>query len=121
MNDEQRALEAIKLLKDWSSWMAASAVAIITFLSSQFAASPTLLTKIATLAFVLSIVSAGWLIGALPWLTINLDITSFRNPYQAPLSSTRGLRSVRVWMAGFAQHLFYVVGVLLLMFAVFVR
>jgi hypothetical protein len=117
MDNQQRAVEAVKLLKDWSAWMVASELAVIAFLGSSYASKGAVLGQCITgvlVSFVVSIAAAAWLLGALPWIVVNLDNPEFQNPYQARLSSAPGFNRVRVWMLGFVQHACFFLGIVFL-------
>ncbi len=114
---QQLALEAVKLLKEWSSWMITVELAIIAFLGSSYLRNgePLQGWMVSVIIFFgISITAAAWVLGALPWIVVNLDIPRFANPYQAELSTAPILAKIRLWMMGFVQQAFFIVGILVL-------
>jgi hypothetical protein len=117
------ALEAIKLLKDWSSWLAGietGAIAAVGALikDGRPAKHKWLLTACLT-AFGLSLLAAAWLLATLPRLTLRLkagtgtenDIIGRVMPfYLLPPYLTV---PVRVGLMVVYEHVFFIVGIVL--------
>jgi hypothetical protein len=117
-NDEHLAEEGIKLLKDVCVWMISVELATIVFLGSDSfrgGASLGFLGRIIVISFGLSVLFAAYVLSALPWIVLNLQLDEFRNFYEAPISSTALLNRVPVWFMAIAMHLFFGVGIVALL------
>jgi len=72
MTDDERTLASLKLLRESSAWMVGVQTAIfgflVTLLNARNLALGSYLIKGALIAFLLSIVLAGVVLGAIPWV-----------------------------------------------------
>lgn len=98
-------LEAIKLVKDWSTWL----VAVQTGVLGLFAALQIKPSSLTVYCFVISIITATWVLGALPSLAQriapNLNIHEMELFEWCPIP---------LWKAAFVQHIFFIIGVVTL-------
>jgi len=139
LSDDPR-FEALKLLKDWSTWMVTEGVMIgflvnalpkaltVTQTSSgsqsrDLANSALVLRaeglQCAILAFAISAAMAAWVIGSLPSITQRLRKSgSHRDLGAHAFFDLPILRWIPLYTLTFLQHLFFVVGILSLGFAV---
>lgn len=120
MTDDERSLESLKLLRESSAWMVGVQTAIfgflITLLNSGQLKLGSLLIKGAVTAFGLSIVCAGIVLGAVPWVLTRQPIPS--SIRCAPIANWPLLNKVSIgWLSGL-QYLAFVVGIVSLASAV---
>lgn len=123
MTDDERALESLKLLRESSAWMVGVQTAIFGFLITLLNADKLRLgsyvIKGALTSFLLSIVFAGIVLGALPWVLNRTPVPpSVRG---APIAPWPVLNKVSIgWVSGL-QYLAFVVGIVCLAAAVLLR
>ncbi len=114
--DQALNLEAAKLLKEWSSWMVAvlSALIIAYLKHGDDWRSPECLPlsgKIAIFCFVVSMLTAAWVLSAIPYVVICLSSKAEPNIYQMPLTSLPLLEGVKLWQMAMLQHWGFGLGV----------
>ena len=120
MTDDQRTLESLKLLRESSAWMVGVQTAIfgflITLLNSNQLKLGSFLIKGAVTAFGLSIVCAGVVLGAIPWVLNREPLpTTVRN---APIANWPLIKHISIGWASGLQYLAFVVGLVCLALAV---
>jgi hypothetical protein len=120
MTDDERTLESLKLLRESSSWMFGVQTAIFGYLITLLQANKLMLgsflIKGAVTAFGLSIVCAGVVLGAVPWVLNRKPVpTSFRN---APIANWPLVKGVSIGLASGLQYSAFVVGLVCLASAV---
>ncbi len=96
-------------------------LAIVAFVGSGYLRNCSQLpgwSQAVVVFFGLSIAAAAWILSALPWIILNLDVQGFENFYQAPLSSVIVLRRVPVWVMAVAQHIFFALGLIALVLGI---
>jgi hypothetical protein len=103
-------LEAIKLLKDWSTWLVTAQTGILS-LFALIGRKPDFLT---VFCFVISIIIATWILGALP--SILQRIKDDSNIHQMDLFEWLG---IPLFAAAFLQHVSFMIGVVSLSFSLF--
>ncbi|WP_445359096.1 hypothetical protein [Microbulbifer sp. ANSA005] len=112
MTEDERTLESLKLLRESSAWMVGVQTAIfgflITLLNSGQLKLGSFLIKIAITAFGLSIVCAGIVLGAVPWVLSRKSMPS--SVQQAPIADWPLVNKISIgWVSGF-QYLAFVIG-----------
>ena len=121
MAEDQPKLESLKLLRESTAWMVGVQTAIFGFLVTLLNAgtlelgSP--LIKGSVAAFCLSIVCAGIVLGALPWLPSRDGLPD--KIRQAPIVDWPGLRVLTIGRMSLLQLLVFVAGIALLVAAVY--
>jgi hypothetical protein len=102
-------LEAVKLLKDWSTWLVTvqtGALGLITIFSDKKILTFNCWSVVTVLSFTLSIFAATWVLGALP--SIAQRITAADNVHAMHLFEWL---PIRLWVASGLQHLLFVAGI----------
>ncbi|WP_444895866.1 hypothetical protein ACJJI5_03410 [Microbulbifer sp. EKSA008] len=112
MTEDERTLESLKLLRESSAWMVGVQTAIfgflITLLNSGQLKLGSFLIKVAITAFGLSIVCAGIVLGAVPWVLSRKSMPS--SVQQAPIADWPLVNKISIgWVSGF-QYLAFVIG-----------
>jgi hypothetical protein len=120
MTEDERTLESLKLLRESSAWMVGVQTAIFGFLITLLNANQlklgSFLIKGAVIAFGLSIVCAGAVLGALPWVLNRKPVpTSVRN---ASIANWPLVKSISIGWASGLQYLAFIVGLIFLTSAV---
>ena len=123
MTDDERILESLKLLRESSAWMVGVQTAIfgflITLLNAGHLKLGSVLIKGAVTSFGLSIVSAGVVLGAIPWaLNRKPVLSSIRN---APIANWPLLKRISIGWASGLQYSAFVTGIVFLTAAVIWR
>ncbi len=123
MTDDDRTLEALKLLRESSAWMVGVQTAIFGFLISLLSdgnlALGSYFIKGAVIAFVFSILCAGIVLGAVPWvITRKPLIFPIR---QAPVADLPMLRGITIGMTSGLQYCSFVIGLICLSLAVMLK
>jgi hypothetical protein len=123
MTDDERTLESLKLLRESSSWMVGVQTAIfgflITLLSSGQLKLGSFLIKGAVTSFGLSIICAGVILGAIPWVLNRKPIVlSIR---AAPIANWPIINKISIgWISGL-QYIAFVVGLICIASAVILK
>jgi hypothetical protein len=114
MDKEQRAFEAIRLLKEWSTAIVvvqSGALAVIGGLikDGSFNSAEVVWLIISVCSFIISIVFAANVIGALPLIVEELsdNINKYKSIYKI-----RNFIGIPLWFLAFLQHLFAVIGLI---------
>lgn len=120
MTDDQRTLESLKLLREASAWMFTVQTAIfgilVALLKEGKVPEGNFLIKGSVTAFGISIICAGVVLAAVPWV-LN------RNPVpasiqSAPIADLPLLKNISIgWTSGL-QYLLFIVGLLFIASAV---
>lgn len=120
MTDDERRIESLRFLRESSAWMVGVQTAIFGFLITLLNAGQlrlgSILVKGAVTAFGLSIVCAGIVLGAIPWVLVREPpVTRVRN---APIAAWPVLKWLSIgWTSG-VQYAAFVLGILCLAAAV---
>lgn len=123
MTDDERIVESLRLLRESSAWMVGVQTAIfgflITLLSSGELKLGSFLIKGSVTAFGLSIVCAGVVLGAVPWiLGRGPGLTSIRS---APIANWPLINRISIgWVSGL-QYLAFIAGIICLASAVILK
>ncbi len=120
MTDDERTLEALKVLRESSAWMVGVQTAIFGFLITLLNAGQLKLgsffIKGSVAAFALSIVCAGVVLGAIPWVVNRKPVPA--SVRDAAIADWPVLKKVRMgWVSGL-QYLAFVMGIICLAAAV---
>jgi hypothetical protein len=123
MTDDERTLASLKLLRESSAWMVGVQTAIFGFLITLLNADKlrlgSYLIKGALIAFLLSIVFAGVVLAAIPWVLDRKPVpTSMRG---APIAALPLLSRISIGWVSSLQYSAFVIGVVCLAAAVIMR
>jgi hypothetical protein len=120
MTDDERTLESLKLLRESSAWMVGVQTAIFGFLITLLNAGQlelgSVLIKGAVTAFGLSIVCAGVVLGAIPWVLNRKPLPA--STHNAPIADWPLINHIPIGWASGLQYLAFVVGLVCLASAV---
>lgn len=120
---QARQLEAIKFLKDWSTWMAGIQAALIAYLSSAATTpfpGPSFPIRSTLFFFTASIVFAGLLLGGLPAIIEEEPPETFTSVYERQLRLS-GMPTYRVGSLVIGQHACFLLGLLTLLIDIMFR
>ena len=120
MTDDERTLESLKLLRESSAWMVGVQTAIFGFLITLLNAGQltlgSFLIKGSVTAFGLSIVCAGVVLGAVPWV---LSRKIMPSPIQrAPIADWPIINKISIGLVSGIQYIAFVAGLVSLASAV---
>jgi len=112
MTDDERTLESMKLLRESSAWMVGVQTAIFGFLITLLNAGQlklgSFLIKGAVAAFGLSILCAGVVLGAIPWVLNRKPVLS--SIRSAPIANWPLVNKISIGLASGLQYLAFIVG-----------
>jgi hypothetical protein len=116
-------MEAVHLLKGFSQWMVSIGMAIIAFIGSTYFKHPEgslWIPAAAVVSFAIAILAATWVVGALPWIAINIEDPKFKNPYMAPVTDWPyfWIDRIKMWQVVTLEHLAFAIGIVFLGIAV---
>ena len=123
MTEDERTLASLKLLRESSAWMVGVQTAVFGFLITLLNADKlqlgSTLIKAALTSFLLSILLAGMVLGAIPWLLNRQPVpTPIR---KAPIAAFPGQRLLSIgWVSGL-QYAAFTVGIVCLAAAMILR
>ena len=110
-------IEALKFLREWSVWMVAVQTGLIGFLVSLLLQGKIRLgstyIKGAVICFGLSIVSAAWVLGAIPSIVQRLNLDR-RGIYKIGIFDLPILRHLSLGWFSFFEHFGFLLGLLAL-------
>jgi len=120
MTDDDRMLESLKFLRESSGWMVGVQTAIFGFLISLLSSGQLMLgsfyIKSAVTLFGFSIILAGLVLGAVPWVLNRQTIP--KSIRQAPIIDFPLLKHISLAWVSAAQYTAFVAGVISLSMAV---
>lgn len=116
MTDDERSLAALQLLRESSAWMVGVQTAVfgllVTLLNAGRLSLGSYLIKGALVAFLVSIVLAGVVLGAIPWVLNRKPLPgSIRS---APIASWPLLNKISIGVTSSLQYAAFVLGITLL-------
>lgn len=114
-------LEAAKLVKEWSVWMVGVQAALIGFILKNEMQPPLLgsTLNLSLACFVLSILAAAWVLGALPFVVICIPEMQDRDPsmsniFFSKIDSIFPLKFIPLWVMALIQHVTFALGLICL-------
>lgn len=123
MTDDERTLESLKLLRESSAWMVGVQTAIFGFLINLLSSGQlglgSFLIKGAVMTFGLSIICAGVVLGAIPWILSRKPLVPVIR--RASIANWPLINRISIgWVSGL-QYLAFVLGLILLASAVILK
>ena len=120
MTNDEKTLESLKLLRESSAWMVGVQTAIFGFLITLLGAGQlklgSNLIKGTVTAFGLSIVCAGIVLGAVPWVLSRKTMPP--SVHKAPIADWPLIKNISIGSVSGLQYLAFVVGMVSLASAV---
>lgn len=113
MTNDERMLESIKLLRESSAWMVGVQTAIFGFLITLLNAGQlelgSVFIKGSVVAFGFSIICAGVVLGAVPWVPARQPMP--QSVQKAPVADWPLIKKISIGTVSGLQYLAFVVGV----------
>ena len=116
MNNDERVLESLKLLRECSSWMVGVQTAIfgllVTLLNANKIQLGSFYIKGSVIAFSLSIIFSGLVLTSIPWLLNRTPLTL--NVYKMVIFNRKVLDRLSIGLISALQYMCFVVGLMCL-------